>query len=109
MSSIGAMPANGQLKCVVCQRKVDLIQYWPHVQARHPKSAAISTQCSIQAEPEEVHIFSEIARLAREIHKYRFGAEGKVDKNKLKNYEREIRSRLEKGETVPGFKPFIQL
>jgi len=56
-----------------------------------------------------VHKFSEIARLAREIHKYRFGAESKVDKNKLKNYEREIRSRLEKGETVPGFKPFMPL
>ena len=51
-------------------------------------------------------MFGEISRLAKEIHKFRFGPDTKIDKVKLKDYEREIRTRLEKGDTVPGFKPF---
>ncbi len=51
-------------------------------------------------------MFKEISRLAKEIHKFRFGTDAKYDKNKLKSYEREIRTRLEKGEPVPGYNAF---
>jgi hypothetical protein len=46
--------------------------------------------------------------LAREIHRFRFKGE-KLDPSKLKNYEREIRLRLEEGKDVPGFNPFSVL
>ena len=54
----------------------------------------------------EVHMFSEISRLAKEIFRFKFGADAKYDKQKLKNYERELRLRLENGESVPGYKQF---
>lgn len=59
------------------------------------------------ADPEEIHIFSEISRLSQEIHRFRFGADAKLNKAKLKNYEHEIRLRIEKGEPVPGFRFFV--
>jgi hypothetical protein len=96
----------GFWKCIVCKRKVRLSEYFEHVKARHPKTAAGSTLTQIVVDKEEAHTWAEIARLAREIHKFRFGVDGKLDKAKLKGYEREIRARLEKGETVPGFTKF---
>lgn len=59
------------------------------------------------ADLSEVHMFSEISRLAKEIFKFKFGFDAKYDKQKLKNYERELRIRLENGEQVPGYKAFV--
>ena len=53
-------------------------------------------------------MFNEISRLAREIHKFRFGDQSKIDKSRIRNYEREIRLRLENGAVVPGYRQFKQ-
>lgn len=78
-------------KCAVCLRKVEKNSYFKHITARHPKTASLSTDSNIITDKEEVHIFSEISRLAKEMHKKRYGLETKIDKIKIKSFEREIR------------------
>lgn len=51
-------------------------------------------------------MFSEIKRIAKDIHRFRFGKEIKLDSTKLRIYEREIRLRLKEGKSVPGFKAY---
>jgi len=51
-------------------------------------------------------MFNEISRLAKEIHMFRFGKGTKIDKNKVRKYESDIRIRLEKGDAVPGYNKY---
>lgn len=65
-SDLGAVEV--KIKCGVCSRAVDEDNYWAHILARHPMTAALSTSKMIVVSKEEAHNFSEISRLAKLTH-----------------------------------------
>ena len=73
------------LKCAVCDRRVQLGAYFSHVKLRHPKTAMLSQPDKIIVDKEELHNFREISRIAIEIHRFRYSGE-KLDPEKLKNF-----------------------
>ena len=47
---------------------------------------------------QEKHTFGEISRLALEIYRFKYGTADEIDKESIKNYEKEIRKKIESGE-----------